>query len=256
MRRYASTDVLPPPDPKKLKIPAYWVRPRQPLSAEPGNHRFLWDLHHAPLPDVDAEYPMTAIYRNTPEESTGPWAVPGDYSLVLNVNGQSYTQPLSVKMDPRVKASPADLAEQFELSKKLYDLRARLEPIGKSFDAINEAIGKAKERAGDQPVKQQLEAFGRNWKRFAPPNPRPGSPLSFAALDNAKRLFGTIQDVDAAPTARVKAAVEDLAREAPSVVERWQTLVSQDLPALNRDLKAPESGSWKLRRSEGGWGGN
>ncbi len=105
VRRYASTDVLPPPDPKELKIPAYWVRPRQPLSAEPGNHRFLWDLHHAPLPDVDAEYPMTAIYRNTPPESTGPWALPGDYSLVLTVNGQSYTQPLTVKMDPRVKAS-------------------------------------------------------------------------------------------------------------------------------------------------------
>ena len=25
---------------------------------QPGNHRFLWDLHYAPLPDVDPEYPM------------------------------------------------------------------------------------------------------------------------------------------------------------------------------------------------------
>ncbi len=121
-------------------------------------------MHYTPLPDVDAEYPMTAIYRNTPQESTGPWALPGDYSLVLTVNGKSYTQPLTVKMDPRVKASPADLTEQFELSKKLYDIRARLEPIGKSFDALNEAITKAKESAGDQPVKQQLDAFTKNWR--------------------------------------------------------------------------------------------
>ncbi len=247
MRRYASTDVFSPLDPKDLKIPAYWVRPRQPLSAEPGNHRFLWDLHHAPLANVDADYPMTAIYRNTPAESTGPWALPGDYSLVLNVSGQSYTQLLVVKMDPRVKASPADLAEQFELSDKLYDLRVRLEPIGKRFDAINEAIVKAKERAGDKSVKQQLEAFVKKLEEFAPPNPRPGSPLSFAALDDAQRLVGTIQHVDAAPTARVKAAVEDVVRDTPAIVERWQTLVSQDLPALNRELENAGIGKLEIK---------
>ncbi len=36
VRRYASTDVLPPPDPKELKIPAYWVRPRQPCQPSPA----------------------------------------------------------------------------------------------------------------------------------------------------------------------------------------------------------------------------
>ncbi|MEY2512474.1 MAG: hypothetical protein QOE26_3237, partial [Verrucomicrobiota bacterium] len=68
VRRYASTDQLPQPDPKELKIPAYWVRPPQPLSAVPGMHRFLWDMHYAPLPDVDPEYPMAAIFRNTPPD--------------------------------------------------------------------------------------------------------------------------------------------------------------------------------------------
>ncbi len=58
-------------------------------------------------------------------------------------------------------------------------------------------------------MKQQLEAFTKKLEEFAPPNPRPGAPLSFAALDNVRRLFGTIQDVDAAPTVRVKAAVAD-----------------------------------------------
>ena len=166
----------------------------------------------------------------------------------LNVNGKSFTQPLTVKMDPRVKASFADLTEQFELSKKLYDLRATLEPIGKSFDALNKAIAKAKERAGDQPVKQQLDAFTKKMEEFAPPNPRPGAPLSLAALDNVKRLFGTMQDVDVAPTMRVKAAVGEVIRESPAVVEHWRTLISQDLPALNRELES--SGIGKLEIQE------
>ncbi|MFL6526824.1 MAG: WD40/YVTN/BNR-like repeat-containing protein, partial [Chthoniobacterales bacterium] len=116
VRRYASNDPPPKVDETKLKIPTYWIRPPQPLSTARGMHRFLWDMHWAPLPDVDPEFPMNAIIRNTPPEPTGPWARPASYSIALNVNGKSYTQPLTLKMDPRLQASQADLAEQFALS--------------------------------------------------------------------------------------------------------------------------------------------
>ena len=29
-------------------VPAYWIRPTHVLSAAPGFHRFVWDLHYAP----------------------------------------------------------------------------------------------------------------------------------------------------------------------------------------------------------------
>ena len=46
----------------------------QPFSAEPGLHRFYWDLHVEPLKEVEPEYPMTAVFRKTaPElEPVGP----------------------------------------------------------------------------------------------------------------------------------------------------------------------------------------
>ncbi len=41
--------------------------------------------------------------------------------MKLTVDGKSYTQPLTLKMDPRVKTTPLGLAQQFTLSKQLYD---------------------------------------------------------------------------------------------------------------------------------------
>ena len=246
VRRYSSTDAVALIDPKELKIPPYWVRPPQPLSAEPGLHRFLWDMHYTPIPGVDPEYPIAAIYRNTAPDPTGPWANPGDYSVVLSVDGKSYTQPLTLKMDPRVKASPADLAEQFDLSKRLYELRGQLEPIGKSFDSLNDEIAKAKERTAQNAVVQQVDVFAKRLAEFATPNGRPGAPLTFDALAKVQRLFGALQEVDAAPRPSVKAAVNDVLRDSGAVVSRWQKLVSQDLPALNAELEAAGAGKVEI----------
>ncbi|MGZ5022407.1 MAG: VPS10 domain-containing protein, partial [Chthoniobacterales bacterium] len=237
VRRYASDDVLREPDQKKLRVPAYWVRPNQPLSNKAGMHRFLWDLHYTPLPNIQPEFPMTAIFRDTPAQATSPWALPGNYSLVLTADGKSFTQPLSVKMDPRVKASVADLAQQFELSKKLCELRATLEPIGKTFEALNDAVTKAKEQAEQKPIKEQLEAFAKKLREFSPANQRPGAPPSFDLLDKAQQLFGTVQHVDAAPTPRVRTAVAEVLTASPAIVQRWKTFISQEIPALNQALE-------------------
>jgi hypothetical protein len=120
VRRYSSADPLPTPDPN-LAIPPYWVRPPEKLSNEPGMHRWLWDMHLQPVPGVAPQYPIAAVYMNTAPAPTSPWAVPGKYTIVLTVNGRSYSQPLILRMDPRVTTSQKDLAEQFKLSKQLYD---------------------------------------------------------------------------------------------------------------------------------------
>ena len=78
-------------------------------------HRFVWDLHYPPPDSLEHEYPISAIYHDTPRTPLGPPVLPGKYSVKLTVNGISYTQPLTIKMDPRVKVTVADLALQFRL---------------------------------------------------------------------------------------------------------------------------------------------
>jgi hypothetical protein len=83
-------------------------------------------------------YPIAAIAGNTPKLPVGPWVPPGTYTVKLTVDGRSYTQPLTVKMDPRVKTAPADLTEQFTLSKRMYDGMKR----------ISDALGQMRARGG------------------------------------------------------------------------------------------------------------
>jgi photosystem II stability/assembly factor-like uncharacterized protein len=237
VRRYASTDAVAPPDPK-LKIPRYWVQLPRVLSGAPGPHRFFWDMHLEPLQGVDPEYPMTAVFQKTAARPTGPWIVPGNYSLVLSAGGKSFTQPLTVKMDPRVKSSTTDLAKQLELSKALYDLRAALQPIGKSFASLATEARKAKERAGEKPVKQKIEELIKKLQEFANPDQvRTGQALELDVLNKVEKLFGDLQAADAAPTSQAQAAAVDLQGKARSVMERWPSL-SQEVAALNSELEA------------------
>src|SRR5262249_50309720 len=46
VRKYSSADVPQKYDPKKLRIPEYWIRPLQSVSSKAGMHRFLWDMHY------------------------------------------------------------------------------------------------------------------------------------------------------------------------------------------------------------------
>ena len=238
VRKYSSTDRPIEVNPKRLKIPSYWIRPLQSVSTKAGLHRFLWDMHYTPVRDVEPEFPICATYRNTAPAATSPWAAPGDYMITLTVDGKTFSQPLAVAMDPRVKASGADLQEQFDLSWKLYQLRLKLAPVGKKFDGIAEQLTKLRAKAAERSdVTQKLEAFAQTLMKFGPPHPRPGAPPSLFVLDSTKQLFNEIEVGDAAPTAATKAAVAALETKAGPMMDTWQKLLESDLPALNQQLK-------------------
>ncbi len=238
VRQYSSADAPVRANPKRLKIPSYWIRPLQSVSTKAGMHRFLWDMHYTPVPDVEPAFPMSATYRNTAPAATSPWAAPGDYTVMLTVNGKTFSQPLTVAMDPRVKASAAALQEQFDLSWQLYQLRLKLAPMGKKFDDIAEQLTKLRAKAAERSdVTQKLEAFAQTLMKFGPPHPRSGAPPSLFVLESTTRLFNDIQGADAAPTAAVKAAVADLDTKVGPMMDAWHKLLESDLPGLNQQLK-------------------
>ena len=47
--------------------------------------------------------PIAAVPYNTVNPPSTPWVNPGTYTVKLTVDGKSYTQPITVKQDPRVK---------------------------------------------------------------------------------------------------------------------------------------------------------
>ena len=232
VRRYSNADKFPPVK-DTGNVPAYWIRPPQILSSEAGMHRFLWDLHYAPVPNVETGFPIAAVYQNTAPNSTAPWALPDNYSVVLTVGGKTYTQPLTVKMDPRVKLTNADLRKQFDLSKQLYDAWLKLEPINAKLGALSTQLDELKKRAGQTPLTTQIENLEKKLAEIS------GSPnhKSLSLLDNLQTLFGNLQEVDAAPTFVVETATLQTIKDANSIVERWEAIEKQDIPELKRQLK-------------------
>jgi len=238
VRRYSSSDPPVQADPKKLRIPRYWIRPAVTLSAQHGLHRFLWDMHFTPLSGTEPEYPIAAVFRNTAPVSTSPWVVPGNYNVVLTADGKTYSQPLIVKMDPRVEMSVAQLQEQADLSKQLIEIRAKLEPTGRNFTSLVEQLEKLKDQRPTPAMQEKLNTLTAKLKELGPPNARPDARLSIHALEAAKALFDDIEGCDAPVTAPMKAGVNEVRNLSAPAIDRWNKIIANEVPALNETLQA------------------
>ena len=129
VRRYTSEEKVEPPR-DEGQVPRLWIRPPNPPGKTAGMHRLAWDLHYAPPKVASFSYPIAATPGNTARVPTGPWAPPGGYTVRLTAGGQTQTQPLRLRMDPRVKTPASALDQQFTLSMKLYQAINRLFDLG------------------------------------------------------------------------------------------------------------------------------
>ncbi len=220
VRRYASDDKPEPIDPA-LNVPTYWIRPAQILDARAGMHRFVWDLHDPPPDALRHEYPISAIYRNTPRYPLGAAAMPGTYTVKLTVDGASYIQKLRVKMDPRVHTPPAGLLEQFTLGRKVTAM------MHQDFQALQE-IRELRARLKDSPDVDKQAASLEGSSRRSPGDEDEDEDAGGLTRLNADltTVLGVIEGADATPTTQAVATVGTLER-------RLQTL-----QARVRELKA------------------
>jgi hypothetical protein len=194
------------------------------------------------VPGVEPEYPIAAIPHNTAPQPTGPWAMPGQYTVVLSANGKTYSQPLTIKMDPRVKTSPAGLQQQFKLSSDLYTQLLTLSPAAEQAGAVRKQLKELQPRATGETLAaltaldQKLQALAGGATR------RPGAGSEPPTLGGLKTkfltLFGVLQEADVTPSTQAAAAVADLQKQLPPLMERWNAMKAQELPALNKQLKS------------------
>jgi photosystem II stability/assembly factor-like uncharacterized protein len=224
VRRFSSKEKpyeIPP-----LNIPDYWIRPQQILSADAGSHRFLWDMHYAPL-DEPVSYPMTAIFRNTAPDATAPWVMPGNYTVSLQVNGKSYTQAFSIKMDPRVKTGMADLQKQHTLSVSCYEGRIAAK---KAREEVNAGAKKLRglmamgNNAALTKLEQEISsvegvARGRRGGGGAAASP------SFGSVESAfAGLFGILHDTEMPPTTQTTNGVKQTEAQLKELMDKWTKL--------------------------------
>ena len=130
-------------------------------------NRFLWDLRYG---FTDAEGAGGAGGGGGGGgfggAGRGPLVLPGAYQVRLTVAGHSYTQPLSVKLDPRSSATPLELSKQFELSMNCSQAMARVSAVSREAQTLRRLLADRKQSAiGDLATK--IAALDSEAAKFA-----------------------------------------------------------------------------------------
>ncbi len=204
VRRYSSDDELEPPL-EGQNVPDYWPRPPQVLSADAGLHRFVWDMHYPRPATLRLRYPISAIPYNTPISPVGPSALPGRYIVRITADGQTQTQPLTVKMDPRVTTSLAELQRQFALSMTLREL------LQQDFDALT-----------------AVQAFRADPDHAAVDADAAALETALRTLNgNLDSLYRIVEGADVGPTSQLVEAVGETERALENALEDWAELLTR-----------------------------
>jgi hypothetical protein len=220
IRTYSSKDQpFRPPSPPAF--PMYWFRPTEPLSTAAGMHRFIWDVRYSAPPVTQPGYSMSTVAgRDVPREPEGPQALPGSYQLRLTANGQTYTQPFKLIMDPRVKTSPQDLEKQFALELKLVQTlqqaQQAVEEIHAAAQAGKISADEEKKLAGVRRRRGEAEAEGG-----------PEQPAFAQVIGDLSQLIVAADSADAAPTTQESQAAEKTLARAQDLLKQWEALKSK-----------------------------
>jgi len=223
VRSFSSADSVEPVE-ADLNVPTYWLRPPQPLASTAGTHRFVWDLHYPPPRVPGYEYPISAIYGDTPRHPLGPAVLPGGYTVRLTVSGRTYSQPLTIKMDPRAPITDAGLRLQHDIGVRMNNA------ISRDFAALGEVrrqrsllkIRREEAKAGE--VADSLTALDSVLAAIES-GPRTGTAENLARLNGELAgVLDVVEGADMDPTTQVVAAAAELERSLDSVLAQWSEI--------------------------------
>ena len=207
VRRFSSADKadINEEELQKQLIPLYWVRPPRQLSTAAGMHRFVWGLHATAPAATRHDYPIAAIPHDTPRYPLGPTVLPGSYTVKLTVDGKTLSDPLTIKMDPRIKVTAAALEKKFHAETRLASLMDQSALALRQGASLKSQIEKLKAPANaatndaiDANRKKLDALLGAPAGFFAPP----AQDVSLNRVNgNATTLYLEVWQVDAEPTA-------------------------------------------------------
>ncbi len=241
------------PNMADCNLPLYWPAPQMIVSTRAGMHRVIWEMHYDPITDGGGRGggggSNGAVPHLTFPGVNSPWAAPGAYTVRLSVGGKTYTQPIVLHMDPRIKTPAIGLAQLNSLTTEMFGgakkVRAEYAKARELAAALDKASG-----ADVAAFKARLDSIappaaaggggrggrggggGRGGAAAAPTVP---TLESVSATMNAAAM--AMQSADVAPTGNQVAACTKARGEAASVLAKWRVMSTTGLAALNAKLK-------------------
>jgi hypothetical protein len=231
VRKYSSVETQlldEPPDPDDKK-------PEKEIKPEAGLNRFVWDLRYEEAHRVPGYY-----LWEYGSGARGPLAAPGKYQVRLTVGNVSEVAPFELKLDPRVKVSQEDLAQQFNMLTQLHaELNRVYDAVNQIQDVRSQVVGlkrRLPENASAKTIVSSADDLDKklvavrdefinlnisaNEDSLAYP-PQLDARLAYLTMD--------VGSADSAPTEAEQIEFEKLKRQSGEMLGRWDDLQRHDL---------------------------
>ncbi|AHG93559.1 BNR repeat-containing glycosyl hydrolase (plasmid) [Gemmatirosa kalamazoonensis] len=211
------------------------------VHARAGLNRFVWDLRYPGIKELKSVV-------NDEGTTDGPMLTPGTYAVRLTVGGTALTQPFRVVDDPRIGATPTELAATFDFAQRtvaktneLVDAVSRIESMQRQLDARVSQTAKqsyaSRVSAPARSLRARLEAIRAALADVHSEADQitlhyPVRPYN--QLLNVNRMA---QSFDKGPTTQSQAVLRDLGAQVDAQLERLRALEAGDLSAFNRLMK-------------------
>jgi photosystem II stability/assembly factor-like uncharacterized protein len=211
------------------------------LPSDAGLNRFVWDLRYEGATPV----PKAPLWGGS---TNGPEALPGAYQIRLTVLGKSYTAPLEIKADPRLKISQEDLAKQFDLLLKIRDKVTETDDAIIQIRDTREQINAINKRLKGDPRAKAIADAGKSLdtkmteveEALIQTKAKSGQDvLNFPVRLNNHlvALSGVVGSADSAPTKQSYEVFDMVTKAVDEQLAKWKTIVSTDVASYNSLMK-------------------
>jgi hypothetical protein len=199
-----------------------------------GVNRASWPMHLKPpkVPPAASAIGGAAV---------GPRILPGTYMVKMTKGDKVYDAKLEVVLDPRAKFTVEDRKAQFDLANKLAGM---LNHMSWAVDAIVRVRDTANQDASklnqNDALRQRLAKLAANLDVV---RGKIVATKEGGAITGEERLreflgglYGDVNGYEGKPTDSQVARADVLSRELEDVIREFQSLTSQQLPAMNKQL--------------------
>jgi photosystem II stability/assembly factor-like uncharacterized protein len=180
---------------------------------------------------------------------SGPRAIPGQYKVSLNVNGESISKPFTILADPRSESTLADMKNQFDFIKDVNKTMDNAHKSIKKIRKINEKLNAFVEQYKDDDAIKDLVDKAKNLKDqfseiektlYQTKNRSGQDPLNFPIRLNNKlgHLNSLVSMGDFAPTEQDIAVKNELSKQINEQLEIFNNLVSNEIKAFNASFNS------------------
>ena len=205
-----------------------------------GTHRARWDLRYP------GAVSFAGIVLEGGNPAVGPWAPPGRYRARLTVGGVTREATFDVHLDPRLGAvSTAALTGQFRLAMAIRDAESLANGTVMTARELLDRIDHLGPRIGDAALRDDVASFAAGIEAVAGElyqlrNQSPKDKIAFPIKlnDRLTGLRSHLERGDGTPLDAYQAVFDELSAELDSLMERFETMIGDDLPRLNRRLEA------------------